>query len=280
MMSALAIGLLLTACNPEPEGQPVLRTEIGSGVADETEQASDPTAAAETDTPQRESACRAVIFEQIPLTHCIADPAKHRITTALGPSGKAPYRNLANLAAGRAADAPLVAFAVNGGMFDDDGKPIGYYVENKKRLKELNRADGPGNFHLKPNGVFYGTGGKWAVRASDSFYSNVGDRPEFGTQSGPMLVINGKLHQEITEDGPSKAIRNGVGVDKDGRAHFVISDTPLSFGVLARFFRDELKTPNALFLDGNVSALWDPAADRLDIGAAIGPMIVVEAKEP
>ncbi len=267
-LTLTAIVLALSACNPEPEGEPVLRTEIGSGVAEDISKAL-----------RRDSACRSVTFETIPLTHCIADPAKHRITTALGPDGKAPYRSLANLAAGRAPDAPLVVFAVNGGMFDEDGKPIGYYVEGKDRTKELNRADGPGNFHLKPNGVFYGTGSTWSIRTSDGFYSNVGDRPEFGTQSGPMLVIDGKLHPEIAQDGPSKAIRNGVGVDADGRAHFVISDKPLSFGVLARFYRDELKTPNALFLDGNVSALWDPANDRLDLGAALGPLIIVEAKE-
>lgn len=92
-------------------------------------------------------------------------------------------------------------------------------------------------------------------------------------------MIKGKLHPEISENGPSKAIRNGVGVDNDGKAHFVISNAPLSFGILARFYRDELKVPNALFLDGNVSALWDPAKDRLDTGAPLGPLIVVEDRQ-
>ncbi len=266
---ALLIALgALTACDQPQEGKPVLRTEIGSGVAEDLDEA-----------PERDSACRDVTFEKVKLTHCVADPAKHRISTALGPKEGEPFRSLANLAAGREAEAPLVAFAVNGGMFDGEGKPIGYYVENGDRQKELNRNEGPGNFHLKPNGVFFGTGSKWEIRTSDDFYSNVGDRPNFGTQSGPMLVIDGKLHPEIAENGPSKAIRNGVGIDKDGRAHFVISNAPLSFGVLARFFRDELKTPDALFLDGNVSALWDPAKDRLDLGAPLGPLIVVENKE-
>ena len=269
MKRALPLAAIaLAACDPQPEGEPVLRTEIGSGVAQKT-----------TAMPLRDSACSAVTFEQIPLTHCIADPAKHTITTALGPIEGKPYRSLANLAGGRPADAAPVAFAMNGGMYDDDGKPIGYYVEDGDRKKELSRSDGPGNFHLKPNGVFFGTGGKWAIRTSDDFYANVSDRPEFGTQSGPMLVINGKLHPEIAQDGPSKAIRNGVGIDSEGRAHFVISDKPLSFGVLARFYRDELKTPDALFLDGRVSALWDPATERLDLGVPLGPLIVVETKE-
>lgn len=267
--------LALVACGQEPAGQPVLRTEIGSGKAEKISGATP----APDETPKTVSACETVTFEQVSLTHCVADPAKHRITTDLGPDGGKPYRSLANLAAGRAADAALVAFAVNGGMYDGEGKPIGYYVENGNRTKELSRSDGPGNFHLKPNGVFFGTGDKWEVRSSDDFYANVGDRPQFGTQSGPMLVIKGKLHPEITEDGPSKAIRNGVGVDNQGRAHFVISNAPLSFGKLARYFRDVLKTPNALYLDGNVSALWDPAGGRLDNGVPIGPMIVVENRK-
>jgi len=272
----LALALLpLAACGQEPAGEPVIRTEIGSGVA---EKAATPSPTP-TPTPTIASACESATFEGAAFTHCVADPARHRIVTDLGPGDGAPYRSLAKLAAARAKDAPKVAFAMNGGMYDGEGKPIGYYVESGDRLHELNRADGPGNFHLKPNGVFFGTGGKWQIRTADDFYANVGDRPDFGTQSGPMLVIDGKLHPQISENGPSKAVRNGVGIDAGGRAHFVISEGPVSFGVLARYFRDVLDTPDALFLDGSVSALWDPATDRVDGGAPIGPMIVVEYKD-
>ncbi|GGD92883.1 hypothetical protein GCM10011515_10770 [Tsuneonella deserti] len=163
-------------------------------------------------------------------------------------------------------------------MFGEDGKPIGYYVKDGERGHELNRNDGPGNFHMKPNGVFFGSGGQWRVMTADDFYAKVSDRPEFGTQSGPMLLIGGKLHPEITEDGPSRTIRNGVGVDASGRAHFVISEGPVSFGKLARYFRDIPKTSDALYLDGGVSAVWVPAMGRMDARAPIGPMIVVEEK--
>jgi uncharacterized protein YigE (DUF2233 family) len=127
---------------------------------------------------------------------------------------------------------------------------------------------------MKPNGVFFGTGGTWQVLGSNTFFETVGDRPEFGTQSGPLLLVDGKLHPEIQDDGPSKAIRNGVGVDAQGRAHFVISGGPVSFGQLARYFRDVVKVKNALYLDGQVSSLWDPAAERADKGR-VGPIIVV-----
>lgn len=258
---AIALGLpLLVACDSAPVPEQSQKAE--DRAPDETT-----------------SACRPVVFEQSPLTVCEADPARHTIRTALGPKDGAPYRSLAAYAAARPADAPLVAFAVNGGMYDGEGAPVGYYVEDGERLKPLNRNEGPGNFHLLPNGVFFGTGGTWDIRASEDFYRSVKDRPDFGTQSGPMLVINGKLHPKITDNGTSRHVRNGVGVDARGHAWFVLSESPISFGKFARYFRDELKVTDALFLDGSVSALWDPAKDRLDLGAPLGPLIVVEQSE-
>ena len=47
---------------------------------------------------------------------------------------------------------------MNAGMFGEDLKPIGLYVEDGVQAKRLNRRDGYGNFHLKPNGVFYVNG--------------------------------------------------------------------------------------------------------------------------
>lgn len=274
LLPCLILALSLLGCDRPQAGDPVSRSEIGGQAVAVPSQAPSATAA-----PERASACRAVEFEAVELTHCIADPARHRIRTALAPDGGEPWRSLSAFAKALGAKASDIAFATNAGMFDGEGRPIGYYVEGGERLKELNRASGSGNFHLSPNGVFFGGGGSWRVLPSDAFYATVGDRPQFGTQSGPMLVVDGKLHPELQDDGPSVRIRNGVGVDEQGRAHFVISNTPLSFGKLARFFRDELETPNALYLDGSVSALWDPASGRLDKGAPIGPLLVVENKE-
>lgn len=265
------IFLVLAGCEKPAEGEPVARVRV-----DGKAQANPAPSPSATIASQVESACRSIIFEDTPLTHCLAIPARHRITTVLGPQGGAPYRSFAELAKTR--DPATIAFAMNGGMFDEAGKPIGYFVENSERLKELNTADGEGNFHLKPNGVFYGTGDAWEIRTAEDFRDSVGERPQFGTQSGPMLVIDGRIHPEITQDGPSKLVRNAVGVDDKGRAHFVISNAPLSFGRLARFYRNELKVKNALYLDGTVSALWNPATGRLDAGAPIGPMILVERK--
>jgi uncharacterized protein YigE (DUF2233 family) len=239
----------------------------------------DNSAPAETAQARPAFACEAVTFESAPLTHCVADPARHRIRMVLGPDPKTPYRSLSALEAGLGGPAAKVAFAMNGGMFGQDGQPIGYYVENGRRLHTLNRAGGWGNFHMRPNGVFFGTAERWQVLSTDAFAAAVTRRPGFATQSGPMLVIDGHLHPQFAPDGASAKIRNAVGVDAQGRAHFVIADAPISFGKLGRYYRDVLKTPNALFLDGSVSQLWDPQHQRLDGGPPLGPLIVVEARD-
>jgi len=269
---AFAVTLALAACSDAPAGEALVKVKFDGSDAEEPLAAPTETAAPETGP----SACEDVTFENVPLTHCIADPAQHAIAMAnLGPD-KQPFASLAAFAA--SLDPATVAFAMNGGMYGDDLKAIGYYVQNGKRLKELNRADGDGNFYMKPNGVFFGTGSKWQVMGSNTFFNTVGERPQFGTQSGPLLLVDGKLHPEVQDDGPSKAIRNAVGVDAAGKAHFVISDAPVSFGQLARYYRDVLKVRQALYLDGAISSLWDPAKGRMDKGR-VGPIIVVTKRE-
>lgn len=220
--------------------------------------------------------CQAVLFQDQRFTQCIAVPGRHRIETRLSGADGVIFRGFAGLA--RALDAEKIAFAVNGGMYDFGSRPIGYYVEDGERRMPLNRNDGPGNFHLKPNGVFFGDAeGNWRVMTSDDFAANVSKRPAFGTQSGPMLLIGGKLHPRISPAGTSLKFRNAVGVDREGQAHFVLSEDPVSFGAMAAFMRDRAGTPDALFLDGTVSSLWHPSSGRMDAGYPLGPLIVVSA---
>jgi uncharacterized protein YigE (DUF2233 family) len=260
--------LALAACSEQPAGEPVVRAPLDGAVAPDTPVPT-PTKAAET------GVCQPARFEGVSLTHCIADPARHAISTALAPASGERAGTIAGWAEGRQTDS--IVFVVNGGMYGDDLRPVGYFVEGSERLAEIDRSEASGNFYMKPNGVFFGSSGEWRVLETETFVRTIGTRPEFGTQSGPMLVVEGEMHPRFQENGPSRAVRNGVGVDAQGRAHFVISDEALSFGQLARFYRDELEVPNALYLDGNVSSLWNPASGRQD-GGRVGPLIVVETK--
>lgn len=224
------------------------------------------------------AACSKFVFEDSDFTACRAEPGKHDLLLVdKGADGK-PMRNFDTLDQRLGDRFPRLAFAMNAGMYDKAGLPIGYYVEDGAVEVALNRNDGPGNFHMKPNGVFYGDAAGWHVATTDDFARSKPDHVRFGTQSGPMLVIAGTIHPEINPNGTSLLKRNGVGVSADGSAWFVISDEPVSFGRFARLFRDHLKAPNALYLDGSVSRLWDPVAGRKDSGADIGPIVVALQK--
>jgi uncharacterized protein YigE (DUF2233 family) len=162
---------------------------------------------------------------------------------------------------------------MNAGMYDKEQAPVGLYVEDGREMKRVSTADGPGNFHLKPNGVFWVKGDKAGV-LDTGHYLRAKIRPDFATQSGPMLVIDGQIHPKISTDGPSQKIRNGVGVQEDGRvAVFAISEHPVTFGAFARLFRDDLGCRDALFLDGTVSSLYAPNLSRSDISRPLGPLI-------
>lgn len=170
---------------------------------------------------------------------------------------------------------------MNGGMYHADLAPVGLYVEESEEVASLSTRDGPGNFHLLPNGVFWLKDGKAHVTETKA-YRRLSPNPDHATQSGPMLVIDGVLHPRFLVQSDSEKIRNGVGVSADGReVHFAISLEPLNFWTFGTLFRDLLETPNALFLDGTISAIRAEGT-RIATWRPLGPMISVtpKAREP
>ncbi|WP_431310981.1 phosphodiester glycosidase family protein [Methylobacterium nigriterrae] len=214
--------------------------------------------------------CRAAESEGEAYTVCIVDLKRLRLRLFwLGTDGL-PYSSLSNLAEKQGAK---LSFAMNAGMYDKGQAPVGLYVEEGREMKGVSTANGPGNFHLKPNGIFYVKGERAGVLDTGR-YLKARIKPDFATQSGPMLVIDGHIHPKISADGPSQKIRNGVGVRDDGlTAVFAISERPVSFGAFARLFRDDLGCRNALFLDGSVSSLYAPSLNRSDLSRPLGPLV-------
>jgi uncharacterized protein YigE (DUF2233 family) len=226
-----------------------------------------------------DAACRPLEVNGARYTVCAFDARQSRIGLFnLNAQGE-PLGSFAALAGSLAATGQKLLFAMNGGMFGQDLKPVGLYVQDGKQARRLNRRNGPGNFHLKPNGVFYGAGDTVGVADSDS-YAALGATPDFATQSGPMLVINGKIHPAFSASGTSRKIRNGVGVTDAHTAIFVISETAVNFHEFAVLFRDTLACSNALFLDGTISSLYAPELNRNDSFMALGPMVGVTGKAP
>lgn len=216
-----------------------------------------------------------MLFEETYFTVCRAEPGRQTIGVVAGDTAGRPYRSFA--AMDRALPGRPVSFAMNAGMFDDNGSAIGLLVSEGRPVMPLNRRSGSGNFHLRPNGVFFGDAAGWHVTTAARFAAAPPTPIAFATQSGPMLAIDGAINPAFSHDGTSLYRRNGVGVDAQGIAWFAISDEPVSFGRFARLFRDRLGCAQALYLDGYVSSLWNPAAGRRDDAYPLGPIVVALA---
>lgn len=220
-----------------------------------------------------ERACDRVVFEGDGFVVCRYAHRADRLRLLRRDKDGHPG-SMAELEAALGAEASQVRFAVNAGMYHPDYSPVGLYIANGRIERPLERGDGAGNFYLRPNGVFWIDGdGQPHVHDTETFAAG-GFHPYWATQSGPLLFDAGALHPAISENGPSRTLRNAVGI-ADGQALFVISEGSVSFGRLARFLRDRLGCRDALYLDGTVSSLWAPELGRKDRRADLGTFLVV-----
>jgi len=199
-----------------------------------------------------EDNCRVISFAGSDHIVCSYDVADIDVRLFLNNKDGKPYRSLRNVGNSLTTSPKLL---MNGGMYHEDLGAVGLYVSGGREEKSVSTKDGWGNFHLLPNGVFFGENGKLGVFETKAYLKRK-IKADFATQSGPMLVINGKLHPRFLKNSDSRKIRNGVGVSKDGkRIHFAISKRAVTFWDFGELFQKELKTHNALFLDGTVSAI-------------------------
>ena len=214
-------------------------------------------------------------YERNAYAICEADLRKQTVRLYWKRPDGTPYAYLSALPRALEDEAGRLLFATNAGMFDPALKPVGLYVEQERELVHVNTRSGYGNFHMKPNGVFYISGDRAAVAETGAFLKQ---RPQadLATQSGPMLVINGRLHPRFDRRSTSLKARNGVGVRADGKVIIVLSQGEVSFDAFARLFRDGLNCPNALFLDGGSAAsLYAPSLNSHGNILSLGPMLAV-----
>lgn len=176
--------------------------------------------------------------------------------------------NLKNYVAGQQQE---LVFAMNAGMFQWDHTPQGLFVQNYKPIHAMDTTSGRGNFYLKPNGIFAITrDNQGLVQTTETFI--VSSKVKYATQSGPMLVIDGKLHPAFRQGSENLNIRNGVGVLPDGKILFAISREPVNFYDFASFFQ-KAGCKNALYLDGAVSRAYIPEKQWLQTDGDFGVMI-------
>jgi uncharacterized protein YigE (DUF2233 family) len=164
-------------------------------------------------------------------------------------------------------------FAMNGGMFEKDKSPTGLFIQNQIVLKNLDTGDGSGNFYVKPNGIFYITNENEAfVTPTENFRSD--GNVKFATQSGPMLLIEGKINAIFEPNSANLHYRNGVGILPDGKVMFAISQKEVSFYDFALYFKNS-GCRNALYLDGFVSRMYLPEKNIEQLDGEFGVIIGV-----
>ncbi|RDS81310.1 hypothetical protein DWU98_11865 [Dyella monticola] len=170
-----------------------------------------------------------------------------------------PFGDIQTLREWGAANGKRLMFAANAGIYDQSYAPLGMYVENGKTLVPLNLFHGnpaAGNFSIRPNGVFaIYRDGHAAVRTSTDFKAD--SKPvDWATQSGPMLVIDGKINEQFVHDSASTKWRSGVCARTPYQVVFAVSDAPVNFHTFAQLFRDKLDCRDALYLDGSISQFY------------------------
>ena len=189
-----------------------------------------------------------------------------------------PLRNFNRLINHIDAQHETLLFGMNAGMYTENGFPLGLYIENGKQQQPISRTKGSdGNFYWQPNGVFYVTQKKKATIVKTSDYkSNAGIR--WATQSGPMMIMHGKIRSDFSPKSDKRNIRNGVGILKNGEVVLLMSKRPVTFYEFAEFFKDQ-GCVEALYFDGAISQVYYPGVIRASNMIPLGPFIGVVVKK-
>lgn len=169
--------------------------------------------------------------------------------------GKHAYRSLSAAYSAMKNEGKMPLMLMNAGIFTTANTPAGLWVENGETLIALNTRHGKGNFHIQPNGVFSVSGAKARVETRTA-YEKRRHTPDYAVQSGPMLLLDGKINSRFVKNLHSPYKRNAVCTTRQGELYFIMSlryehEWP-SFYRFAEALQS-FGCHNALYLDGSIS---------------------------
>jgi len=207
------------------------------------------------------------------------DPMRHEIALYWrNPASGEPFARIGSLLAYLESQGDSVIAITNAGIFEKNLTPAGLYIERSLTLNPINLADGYGNFYLKPNGIFYITPYGAAIIDASQF-STQEDSATFAIQSGPLLLLDGRVHPAFMPGSVNCRLRSGIGVDPESSVFVAISNGAVNFHDFAMYFRENLGVQNALYLDGAISTLYAPPLGRTrQSGKRYGAFLVVRPK--
>lgn len=202
----------------------------------------------------------------------IVNPKKQQVKMFWKDDKQTNFISFANLKSWLNSNKKDLIFACNGGMYHKNYEPVGLFIENKVIKTKIDITTQIGNFYLKPNGIFFITNdNKAGVCQTEKF---INTNIKYATQSGPMLVIDGKIHPSFKEGSLNVNIRNGVGILPNGNPIFSMSKKDINFYDFAKYFRD-LGCKNALYFDGFVSRTYLPDQNWTQTDGDFGVIIAV-----
>lgn len=150
--------------------------------------------------------------------------------------------SLKNASADQFAEQSKALLSINGGFFDQNFKPLGLRINHKKLENPLK--------HISWWGIFYVERDKPRITNVRHFQQN--EDMEFAIQSGPRLLIGGK----IPSLKPGVADRSALGITKDGKVILLVSNNAaMTTNELAQIMRSTpLSCVDAINLDGGSSS--------------------------
>ena len=173
-----------------------------------------------------------------------------------------------------------VVCATNAGIYDEEYRPLGLYIEKGVTLHGLNvRKNAYGNFYLQPNGVLLIRDQQADIVDTDRFAV---ERDKllpgvlFATQSGPILIQDGKINTTFSVGSENRLVRNAVCTTSLHDIVLALSRGPINFYEFAQFLRNKIGCTNALYLDGNISRMYPGVGS--DLGPDFGVLIAVTKK--
>lgn len=209
------------------------------------------------------------------------DPKRCDIAVHFRRADGTKYGSLNALSDSLEADGRKVLLVTNAGIFDKTGSPLGLFVDSGGVVVSLNTADGDGNFFMKPNGIFAIGRDHRPMIVDSSEFDSIRPATAYATQSGPLLLRNGRLHPRFKPDSENRRTRSGVGILRDGLVCFALSDEPVTFYEFATLFRDRLQCDDALYLDGEMSSIRVPGdADLPGDDRTYAGLIAVTERHP
>lgn len=220
-------------------------------------------------------------FKDVRYYFCIVDPKDKtkEINFHLKNNDKKNYSSISSLLKDKLLDSLDFLMITNGGMYTPQHEPQGLFIEKGIVIKPLDESipNNNTNFYLMPNGVFYiDSNGIPGVKTTSEYAKiNKSIHPKYATQSGPMLVIDGILHDKFVESSKNLNIRSGVGITNSNKVVFLISEGYVNFWDFATVFKDVLSCKNALYLDGAISLMYLKDRNKDVQGGNFGPMISV-----